>query len=280
MHDKDFNIIRANKAAEKILGLPLLEVKRVKCFAYYHGTECPPDGCPSCQVLKTGMPSTSELYEPHLGMFIEIRAIPRFDMDDNLIGLIHVVRDITERKKTEEMMSRFLSNMTRAKQEWEATFDSVSELIMLIDKDFNLIRCNKSFAGFAGVTPQEAIGKKCYTLFPCNHEQSGHIMERISAGESVRNAEIKTLEGQWFYLSHQPVIDEKGEFLYSVIIATDITAIKTTEQKLLDSEAELKNRVSDLERFYGMAVERELKMKELKKETERLNAELLKRNGN
>ncbi|MDO9287970.1 MAG: response regulator, partial [Thermodesulfovibrionales bacterium] len=39
VHDKDWNIIRANKAAEKMLGLPFLEkTSGTKCFKYYHGT--------------------------------------------------------------------------------------------------------------------------------------------------------------------------------------------------------------------------------------------------
>ncbi len=104
IHDKDFNIIRANKAAEKILKLPFLANAKVKCYKYYHGAECPPEWCPSCQSLKTGEPSTSEMFEPNLNMFIEIRAIPRFDPDKNLVGLIHVVRDITEHKKLESQL--------------------------------------------------------------------------------------------------------------------------------------------------------------------------------
>jgi HD-GYP domain-containing protein (c-di-GMP phosphodiesterase class II) len=57
-------------------------------------------------VLKTGRPTTSELFEPHLNAFIEIRAIPRLDPDGKVVGLIHVVRDITERKKAEETIKR------------------------------------------------------------------------------------------------------------------------------------------------------------------------------
>ncbi len=104
VHDKDYTIIRANKAAEKILGLPLLDISKVKCFNYYHGSACPPNGCPSCQSLITGKPSTSEMYEPHLKKFIEIRAIPRLDKNGEIEGLIHVVRDISERKKLEEQL--------------------------------------------------------------------------------------------------------------------------------------------------------------------------------
>jgi PAS domain S-box-containing protein len=106
VHDKDFNIIKANKAAEKILNLPLLKSTETKCFKYYHGTDVPPERCPSCQCLKTEKPAVFEIFEPHLNMFIEIRAIPRFDEKNRLVGLIHVVRDITERKKTEEELRR------------------------------------------------------------------------------------------------------------------------------------------------------------------------------
>jgi len=105
IHDADFNIICANEAARKVLGLPIISMPRVKCFKYYHGTAGPPEGCPSCRCLKTGEPAEFETFEPHLNMFIEIRAIPRFDESGNVAGLIHIVRDITGRKRAEEELA-------------------------------------------------------------------------------------------------------------------------------------------------------------------------------
>lgn len=103
IHDKDFNIIYANKSAREVLGLPNLEIKdTLKCFRFYHGTDCPPKGCPSCDCVKTGIPSVYELFEPYLGKIIEIRAMPRFDSESRIVGVIHICRDITERKKAEE----------------------------------------------------------------------------------------------------------------------------------------------------------------------------------
>ena len=104
IHDENFNIIRSNKAAATILGLPWLEVGKAKCFQYYHGTDCPPERCPSCESFRTGKPSVHEMYEPHLGRYLEIRGIPRLDATGKMMGLIHVVRDISSRKRAEEAL--------------------------------------------------------------------------------------------------------------------------------------------------------------------------------
>jgi PAS domain S-box-containing protein len=107
IHDQDFNIIRANKAAKEVLKLPSLRVtKAVKCYEYYHGTDCPPENCLSCSVLDTGIPDSFEIFEPHLNKYLEIRAMPRFDREDQVVGLIHVIRDISERKRVEEALQR------------------------------------------------------------------------------------------------------------------------------------------------------------------------------
>jgi PAS domain-containing protein len=71
IHDEDFNIIRSNKAAEKILRLPFLGKAKAKCYEHYHGKDHPPEGCPSCESLKTGKPCIFETFEPHLDMFLE-----------------------------------------------------------------------------------------------------------------------------------------------------------------------------------------------------------------
>jgi diguanylate cyclase (GGDEF)-like protein len=105
VHDKDFNIIRANKSAQEMLKLPdLYNMLNTKCYSFYHGTNTPLKGCPSCNSLKSGQPCSSEVFEPHLNIFMEIRAIPRLDKNNNIVGLIHVVRDITERKQLEKKL--------------------------------------------------------------------------------------------------------------------------------------------------------------------------------
>jgi PAS domain-containing protein len=99
IHDRDFNIIRANRPALKRLGLPPLNTAGVKCYRYYHGMESPPDRCPSCKCVLSGVSATFEMFEPHLKASLRIKAIPRFDDEGQYIGMIHIVRDITPEEK-------------------------------------------------------------------------------------------------------------------------------------------------------------------------------------
>ncbi len=277
IHDKDYNIIHANKAAHKMLNLPFSDINiATKCYKYYHGTTQPPEGCPSCQCFTTGMPVTFETFEPHLNRFIEIRSIPRINNNNELIGLIHIVRDISIRKKIEQEHNQLLAAVTKAKMEWEMTFDSVMEFIVLIDKDLKITRCNKSFSEYVGKPVDHIIGYKCHEFFNCKSENVEYCKNQINTSQELllAKSEIKTKTGRWLYVSHHPIQDEKPQSLYSVIIATEITRLKTIQHKLKKSEEELKKKIMDLEKFYDMAVGRELKMKELKKEIKRLNSEL------
>jgi PAS domain S-box-containing protein len=258
IHDREFNIIYANKAAEKILKLPFSECAARKCFRYYHGADAPPDGCPSGNCSKTGHPVCFEAFEPNLNMFLEIRAVPRFNRNGQVAGTIHIVRDISSRKKIER-------DLKAATADWESTFDSVPELILIIDRGLNILRCNRRFAKFAGKSPEETDGCKCKDFFQCSGLQAENCMEQIRRGDSMQ-IEMQTRCGQWFKINHQPVLDGGKESGNTIIVATDITDLKKTQEYLISSKSELQERVRELERFYEMAVDRELRMAGLKKE--------------
>jgi PAS domain S-box-containing protein len=114
IHDRDFNIIRANKAAEEMLGEQFTEILKHKCYKLYHGKDTPPESCPSCRTLITGEQSTAEVFEPNLNKSVEITALPRFDSNNELIGLIHIVRDITKRKALEAEREMLIEKLQEA----------------------------------------------------------------------------------------------------------------------------------------------------------------------
>jgi uncharacterized protein YdcH (DUF465 family) len=55
-------------------------------------------------------------------------------------------------------------------------------------------------------------------------------------------------------------------------------SLKERNERLLENSEELQRRVKELEEFYEISVGREVKMKELKEENEKLKEELSKHN--
>jgi len=198
----------------------------------------------------------------------------------SVMRALREVEERRERKKIEEQVNDLLNVVTKAKEEWEMTFDNVMELIMIVNRNLEIVRCNKSFAKIAGMSIREIAGRKCYEFFSCNYKQIGLCKVHMQTGEILPKTEIETKDGRWFYVSHCPVTDEKGKFHFSVVVATDITDIKNTQQKLMEYQEELKKKVIDLEKFYDMAIGRELRMKELKEEITSLKKELVKYKSN
>ncbi len=132
VHDLDFNVVRANKAARAILRLPFGDVVGQKCFKIYHGLSYALPGCLSCRTLKTGQPSTGKIFEPHLGKHLEVKALPRFNKRNKVIGLVHVVRDITDQVKAEQEQQELQSQLLHAQK-----MEAVGTLASSVAHDLN-----------------------------------------------------------------------------------------------------------------------------------------------
>lgn len=140
-----------NRAAREKLGLSADSKGAKKCSQQYHGTDGPPENCPSCQSLVTAQPVIAESYEPHLNMYIETRAIPRFDADHQLVGLIHVVRDITERKRMEALLE---SRKTFA----ENLVQNSAVAAFVLDPAHKVVLWNKACEELKGIAAPDMIG--------------------------------------------------------------------------------------------------------------------------
>lgn len=49
--------------------------------------------------------------------------------------------------------------MENAKNQWEATFDAITDWIFIIDKNFNIVRSNKASGKLFGLLPQNIVVK-------------------------------------------------------------------------------------------------------------------------
>jgi signal transduction histidine kinase len=81
----------------------------LKCFECVHGTSLPPDFCPHQKTLRDGREHTAEVHEDALGGDFLVTTTPLPDEKGRNIGSVHVARNITERKKSEEEIARLAS---------------------------------------------------------------------------------------------------------------------------------------------------------------------------
>lgn len=104
IHDTDFRIVRANRALVDFLKVEPKDLIGQKCYQLFHGLSEPCATCPHKRTLETRQPCTSDFFEPHFGIHMEVFTSPIFDNKGELTGSVHIGRDITERKRAEEKL--------------------------------------------------------------------------------------------------------------------------------------------------------------------------------
>ena len=147
--------------------------------------------------------------------------------------------NITNQAAIAIVNAQLFHQVLRGKQEWEQTFDSITDLICLIDPEYRLIRVNRALAQKLGMKPEQIIGKKCHQVFhnrldspcpECAHRQA-------MATKKPFTLEMKGTSGdEVFLISAFPRFSSKGEFIGSVYVLRDVTEQKRLREQLVQSE--------------------------------------------
>ena len=181
------------------------------------------------RVAKTGIPERFETYVEALGMWFSISVYsPR---KEHFVAVFDV---ITERKQAEE-------ELLRANNEWERTFDSVPDLIAILDTRHRIVRANLAMAQRLGVTPEQCAGLRCCesvhgSLEP--PEFCPHTLTLSDGKEHVAELHEERLGGD-FVVSTTPLRDEHGVLFGTVHVARDITERKRMEEDLRENRSRL-----------------------------------------
>jgi len=89
------------------------------------------------------------------------------ELQDQLAQRISELYNLQEISQREiRVRHRAEANITRAKKEWEATFDAISDLIIVIDSQGKIVRCNQATIEKLDTTFDEVIGNSIDKIFP------------------------------------------------------------------------------------------------------------------
>ncbi len=142
---------------------------------------------------------------------------------------VSVVRDITERKKHED-------DLRSSAKMWESTFDSINDIICILNIDRKILRCNKSVERWTKNKRNGIIGKKCYEIFRCPIKSKKNcIFEKMLNSRKREISEI-IVNGRNMRVIIDPIFDENKEIKGAVYTLADITESKKIRDDLIESE--------------------------------------------
>lgn len=112
--DKEHLVLRSNKAAERLFQQPAEALVGKRCYELVHATKEPIPNCPYLRVKKYLKRETMELKVGEL--WVQIIVDPILDAENRYAGAVHIVTDITERKKADEVLQESEYNLKEAQR--------------------------------------------------------------------------------------------------------------------------------------------------------------------
>jgi PAS domain S-box-containing protein len=175
-------------------------------------------------------------------VFVQTVKTPIKDENDNVVGILGIFWDITERKNAEEQ-AKSLSEFQKK------VIDTAVVWIDLLDAESNVTLWNRAAELISGYSREEVIGhKKIWEwLYPdpkYREEVFGKARAIIEKGESQENLQttIRCKDGTLKTISwySNNILDEKGP-IGSIAVGTDVTEIKKAQEKIAESEEKYRN---------------------------------------
>ena len=170
---------------------------------------------------------------------------PLVDNDGNLIGVMSLVQDVTERKRMEEALKE-------SESRYRVIFETTGAATLIIENDTIISLVNSEFEKITGYAKDEIEGKLSWTAFIPREEELNkilgyHRLRRINAAAAPRRYETQIADRQGNRRDILVNIDMIPGTTRSVATFMDISDRKRSEKSLGERTEELKSKTRELE---------------------------------
>ncbi len=160
--------------------------------------------------------------------------------NDRVLGTLTVVsknrrtlseEDIEILKAFSQFVAAVVQNLTifgavcQGKRQWENAIDSISDLVVICDRDFRIIRTNKAILDRFWLPLEEAMGKECFDLlyngnpFPVSRE---NLERMLRQGVTYHEEVAASRNGGIFSIFVSPILTS-GRLTGSIHVIKEIT---------------------------------------------------------
>jgi two-component system cell cycle sensor histidine kinase/response regulator CckA len=232
--DEQHCIQRANRAAAALLGLQTSQLIGKYCCEVLGDTAGPLPGSPFRRMLRTGKEERCDIEVARLGKVLDVTASPLFDSSRTAYGSVHVLHDITDRKREEEALRRS-----------EASYRS-----LILGATYGIFRCDVN-GKFLAVNPA-LVAMLAY-------DSEADLLTANLVRDVIRDPEegvrllqqyrqrgrLDGVEARWrrkdgtpvqVRLSGRTVLDEHGALQGFEVIAEDVSERRGLEEQLRQAQ--------------------------------------------
>ncbi len=230
--DVECRVRRANRATARLLGRELSEIIGRPCYEVLHGQVEPRPDCPHQRLLATGEAQRGDIEEPYLGRSFEMTTTPLLDSHGLYRGCVHVMHDITERRRAEEALRESNENL-------HSLIHASPLPIVALDSEERVVMWSRAAERLFGWAEHEVVGRP-NPLFMANHQRYSAALECLVQGQELTNVESfpQKRDGSQIQanLSGAPVRDAKGRIRGLMVVFDDVTERKRVEEQLRQAQ--------------------------------------------
>jgi PAS domain S-box-containing protein len=234
-------IVRANRAFCDLHGLSVEDVVGMNPLDLVH-PEDRNTGDRRIKAVQSGKPvPESQTYRAFradgASLWVEVRS-NHLEWEGEP-ALQSIVRDVTERVRSEEERARAEEALKESGRERAIILNSVSELVTYQDKEFRVIWANRAAGDSAGSLPEQLVGRHCYEIWQQRSEVcvGCPIAKSLETGQPEQ-AEMTSPDGRVWFIQGYPVRDANGDVVGAVETTMEITArVRSEEERARAVEA-------------------------------------------
>ncbi|GEM_PF-735256 len=151
------------------------------------------------------------------GIVYSSRAFVIQDENGEYLYSIHLMEDVSEKR-------RAMQELRESEQRFRAVTDGMDEILILLDKDFNIQLLNAAAVKAYNVDPEDYRGKRCHEIFwqcdqLCEECPTMQVMQTRQAAKAMRHFSDGRILDRTVY----PIKNTRGEITNYAVIATDVT---------------------------------------------------------
>jgi PAS domain S-box-containing protein len=173
--------------------------------------------------------------------WLELRMSPLIDSQNRLLARVVTVRDITEKKQTEEALRL-------SEERYRNIYENVADVIYETDNQGQLTSISPSVYKRSGYLPEELIGRSVTEFFVYPEQYAALDAQMLESG-SVNDFEalLRRKDGSttWTSITSRIIFDVNGQGMATEGVLRDITERKQAEERIKEMNAELERRVSE-----------------------------------